>query len=166
MFPHKLQNEHNLSFNGEFESSKLVSEPGLSSYDYKGAQKDQILTHERMYAKLWGLSGVTKHNLRKHLLLLAVFRKFCYWCFQFSAGHLKSMQFHFGSKLSFEQAVNMGLFFLLFCHGLLGRVGWCKIVRSEIRELSYSSVGNVRRILVKVRERENVKEPVWKKAFN
>lgn len=77
-----------------------------------------------------------------------------------SAGYLEDMQFYFGSKLSFEQAVNMGLFFLLFCHGLLGQVGWCKIVRSEIRDLSYNSMGNVHRILVKVRERENVKEPV------
>lgn len=73
---------------------------------------------------------------------------------------MKCTQFHFGSKLSFEQAVNMGLFFLLFCHGLLGRTGGCKIVRSEIRELSYSSVGNAHGILVKVRERENVKAPV------
>lgn len=57
----------------------------------------------------------------------------------------------------------MGLFSLLFCHELLGRVGWCKVVRSEIRELSYSSVGNVQRVLVKVRERGNVKESVWEK---
>lgn len=57
----------------------------------------------------------------------------------------------------------MALFSLLFCHELLGRVGWCKVVRSEIRELSYSSVGNVQKVLVKVRERDNVKEPVWEK---
>lgn len=60
----------------------------------------------------------------------------------------------------------MGLFSLLFCHELLGHVGWCKIVRSEIRELSYSCVGNVQRILAKVRERENMKEPVWKKKHS
>lgn len=72
---------------------------------------------------------------------------------------------HFGRKLSFEQAVNTGLVFpYCFAVGLLGRAGWCKIVRSEIRELSYSSVGNVHRILVKRSERgENVKEPAWKK---
>lgn len=39
-------------------------------------------------------------------------------------------------------------------------LGGVKLVRSEIRELSSSSVGNVHRILVKVRERENVNEHV------
>lgn len=61
--------------------------------------------------KLWELSGDTKNDLCKHLLLFAVFHTVCCWCFQFSVGYLKSMQFHFGSKLSFEQSVNMGLFF-------------------------------------------------------
>lgn len=58
-----------------------------------------------------------------------------------------------GSKLALGPAVNTGWFFLLFRHGLFRRVGWCKIVRREIRERSYSSVGNVRGAPAKVRAR-------------